>query len=110
MDIGKNLRIVREKKKLSQQEVADFIGVERKTYMNWETGVSDMKSIYIPQLAELFNCEITDFFKTNATNRVINKNNTDNKDGSANNSIIVLVNDKEVVDEIVKIIKGKIQS
>ena len=57
MEIGKNLRKIRESKKLTQQYVADYVGVERKTYINWETGESDVKSKFIPMLAELFNVE-----------------------------------------------------
>ena len=109
MNIGKNLRAIRDSKKLSQQEVADYVGVERKTYMNWETDGSNIKSVYIPQLAEFFKVEIKDLFKEDASNIVINQNNTDNKDNSVNNSIVVLLNDKEAIDEIANIIKGKIQ-
>ena len=107
MNIGKNLRMIRDKNKLSQEEVADYVGVERKTYMNWETGRSDVKSVYIPLLAEFLNVEIKDLFEEDTSKIVINQNNTDNKDNSVNNSIIVLLNDKEAVEEIVKIIKGR---
>ena len=94
MSIGKNLRKLRDGRNLSQQEVADFIGVERKTYMNWETDVSDVKDTYIPMLAAFFKVEIKDLFK----------------DASVSNSNTSSLDDKEVVDEIVKIIqKRKIQ-
>ena len=63
MAVGGNLRKIRTGNKLSQQEVADYIGIERKTYMNWESGASDVKSAFIPKLAELFNVEIGDLFK-----------------------------------------------
>ena len=108
MDIGKNLRKLRDSRQLSQQEVADYIGVERKTYMNWETGISDVKSTYIPMLAEFFNVDIKDLFKDNSSKIVITQNNTnkDNKENSVN-GIIVLINDKEAVDEIVNIIKRR---
>jgi Predicted transcriptional regulator len=54
MEIGENLRKIRESKNLSQQYVADYLGVERKTYLNWEAGESSIKSVFIPKLAELF--------------------------------------------------------
>jgi transcriptional regulator with XRE-family HTH domain len=107
MYIGKNLRKLRDSRNLSQQEVADYIGVERKTYMNWETEVSKVKDTYIPMLADFFKVDINDLFKDNSSKIVITQNNTDNKDNSINNSIIVLLNDKEAVDEIVKIIKRR---
>lgn len=109
MSIAKNLRTIRESKNVSQQEVADYVNVERKTYMNWETGVSDIKSIYIPQLAEFFNVEIKDLFNENSSNLVITQNNTDNKDNSIN-GIIVLLNNKEAVDEIVNSLRRKIKN
>ena len=108
MGIGKNLRKLRDSRSLSQQEVADFIGVERKTYMNWETEVSKVKDTYIPMLADFFKVDINDLFKDNSSSIVITQNNTnkDNKENSVN-GIIVLLNDKEAVDEIVKIIKRR---
>ncbi|MDR2653043.1 MAG: helix-turn-helix domain-containing protein [Prevotellaceae bacterium] len=36
MNIGNNLRAIRTKSNISQQEVADFIGVDRKTYVSWK--------------------------------------------------------------------------
>ena len=38
MSIGDNLRIVRNKKNISQREIADFLGIDRKTYVSWESG------------------------------------------------------------------------
>ena len=108
MSIGNKLRKLRDNRNLSQQEVADHIGVERKTYMNWESGVSDVKSTYISMLAEFFNVDYNDLLKDNSSSTVISQNNTnkDNKDNSVN-GIIVLLNDKEAVDEIVNIIKRR---
>jgi len=31
MNIGDNLRIIRNKKAISQQEIADFLGIDRRT-------------------------------------------------------------------------------
>ena len=47
MDTGANLRRIRDSRNLTQQEVADYICVERKTYANWDAGVSEVKSKYI---------------------------------------------------------------
>ena len=60
MEIGENLRKIRESKNLSQQYVADYVGVERKTYLNWESGEYSIKSKFIPILAKLFDIEIGD--------------------------------------------------
>jgi len=48
-NIGDNLRIIRNKKNISIQEIADFVGVDRKTYVKWENGEADVKSHYLPK-------------------------------------------------------------
>jgi len=40
--IGDNLRRVREKQKITRQEVTDFIGVDINAYERWEKGEADI--------------------------------------------------------------------
>ena len=107
MFIGDNLRKLRERKNLSQQNVADYVGVERKTYMKWEANENDVKCQYIPKLAELFDVEIGELYRKKTSEIVINQNNTDNNHNSANGLIIIL-NDKETVNEVVKMFTKKL--
>ena len=104
-DIGKNLRKIRVSKKKSQQEVADHLGVERKTYGSWEAGTTKVKSSTLQQLAEFFKVDIKEFYKEKPSNIVINQTNTDNKEHSVNNGIIIFLNDKETFNELVTLIK-----
>ena len=104
--IGDNLRRLRESKKLSQQYVADYVGVERKTYLKWEANETDVKSQYVQMLAKLFNVEISDLYRKKTSDIVINQNNTENKDNSVN-GVIIILNDKKAVDELVNMIKKK---
>jgi len=80
MSVGTNLRKLRVKKKLSQQEVADRLEIDRVTYINWENENSDVKSQYIPKIAEIFEVEIQDLFrddrKIQVTNNIENKDKT----------------------------------
>ena len=108
MDIGKNLIRLRERKKASQQKVADYLGVGRTTYTSWEAG-GTIKSDDLQKLADFFEVEISELFKNESSQIVINQNNTDNKDNSVNNSIVVLLDDKEAVAEIRKIIMGRLK-
>ena len=39
-DIGKNIRFLREQRKLSQDQLAESLHVTRQTVSNYETGVS----------------------------------------------------------------------
>ena len=54
---GKRLRELREKKKVSQSEVANFLGIERTTYTAYESGKSRPVR-YMDKLAEYFNVSV----------------------------------------------------
>ena len=110
MNIGDNLRVIRNKKNISQQEIADFLDVDRKTYVSWESGLADIKSSYIPKLAEFLHVEINDLFREKPADIVINQHNSDNKDTSINNSIVLLLTDKESVEQLVEIMKQRLGS
>jgi transcriptional regulator with XRE-family HTH domain len=104
MSIGDNLRVIRNKKNISQQEIADFLGVDRKTYVSWEAGISDIKSSYIPKLAEFLHIEINDLFREKSVDIVINQHNSDNKDRSIN-GVVLLLTDKEAVNQLIDVMK-----
>ncbi len=63
MGLGTNLKKRRSKTKFSQQEIADMLGVDRNTYTRWENESTDIKSQYIPKLAEIFQVSILDLFE-----------------------------------------------
>jgi transcriptional regulator with XRE-family HTH domain len=60
MKIGKHLLNKRNKKRLSQQEVADYLNISQKTYSNFE---NDNSSPSIKQIVELNNLFEFDFIK-----------------------------------------------
>jgi len=111
MNIGDNLRIIRNKKDISQQEIADFLGVDRRTYVRWESGEADIKSPYIPKIAEFLQVEIADLFREKPSEIVINQHNhhTDNKDASIN-GVIFLLTDKEAIEQLVNVMKKRVES
>jgi transcriptional regulator with XRE-family HTH domain len=108
MNVGDNLRILRGKRNISQQKIADFVCVNRKTYERWESGETDVKSEHIIKLAEFFGVEIADLFPKKAGDTVINQHdfNSDNKEGSINAGIFFLT-DKEMLDQIVDVMKKR---
>jgi transcriptional regulator with XRE-family HTH domain len=106
MNIGDNLRIIRNKKGISQQEIADFLGFDRRTYVRWEAGETDIKSPYIPKIAELLHVEIADLFRDKPSEIVINQHYTDSKDNSINGAILLLT-DKEAIDQLVDVMKRR---
>lgn len=98
MEMGNTIRILRRSKKLSQQFVADTLNIDRRTYAAWETGVQDIKSRYIPQLAKLLGVEVADLFKSE----------TDiNIKQSFKDTAILILTDREAINRILEAIKSE---
>ena len=51
----RNLKEIRKKYNLSQQQLADKLGVSRSTIAMWETGGSQADNLSLSRIAELFN-------------------------------------------------------
>lgn len=60
MKFGNNLKGLRKQKKLSQEDLAEHVGVSRQSISKWETGDAypEMNNILI--LCKIFNCKIND--------------------------------------------------
>ncbi len=101
------LRKIREKTNHSQQSIADVLGIDKNTYANWESGKNDVKSKFIPKIAEEFGVEIKDLFQNKSSEINIIQKNTDNKDNSVNYSVVLILPDKESVDKLVDTFKSK---
>ncbi|UFH30512.1 helix-turn-helix domain-containing protein [Chryseobacterium sp. C-71] len=108
MGIGTNLKRLRNKTKYSNQDIADLLGIDRNTYANWESETTDIKSQYIPKLADIFNVKIQDLFDDDRKVEISN-NTFDNKDNSVG-LIIFNISDKAVIDnfnsKLEELIKG----
>jgi len=102
MHIGDNLRKARNKRELTHQEIADFLGVDRRTYIDWENGVTDMKVSYLLKLAEFLQVDVDELLPTKSGDIVISQNNSDN---SSINGIVFLLTDKDTIDQIFNAIK-----
>lgn len=53
-----NIRNLREDNDWTQQYVADFLGVNRRTYSAYETGTNSMTPETLVRLAELYNTSV----------------------------------------------------
>ena len=60
MRIGEILKIERNKRKMTQQEIADYLHIARAAYTLYETGTNTPTTENILKLAELYNCS-TDY-------------------------------------------------
>jgi DNA-binding XRE family transcriptional regulator len=106
--ISHNLKRLREKNtNYDQTQMAILLGVKQNTYSTWESGEVDVKSEYVPKIAELLNVEIKDLFETKSNRLSIKQTITDNKDNSVNGLVFVLTDEKSV-QELVKVLKKNI--
>ena len=111
MGIGTNLKRLRSKTKYSNQDIADLLGVDRNTYANWENETTDVKSQFIPQLADIFKVKIQDLFEEEQKFKINNFENRDNAT-TVQQGIIINISDVETakllgnqLEEIIKNLK-----
>lgn len=104
MIVGNNLRRLRIKSKKSQQNIADLLEIDRRTYIKWENKENDVKSEYIPKLAKIFNVEIKELFSDSKSSIQINQESKENKDNSINGVVFVLT-DKESINRLAEVLK-----
>ena len=60
MKFGDNLRKLRKSKKISQEELAERVGVSRQSVSKWETGDAYPEMNNILELCKIFHCRIND--------------------------------------------------
>jgi len=108
MGVGLNIKKLRSKTKYSQKDISDFLSIDRNTYANWENETNDIKSEYIPELAKIFGVEIKDLFENDTKNIEINFNKQVHSDSSTNNSVVLVLPNKEMVDKLVEVLKDRL--
>lgn len=60
MKFGENLKLIRKSKKISQEELADKLGVSRQSVSKWETGENYPTINNILCLCDIFKCKINE--------------------------------------------------
>lgn len=65
--LAQKLRLVRTQKKITQDEVAQFLKVKRQTYSAYERGVSVPDSLTLKKLADYFDVPTDYFFSLEPT-------------------------------------------
>lgn len=58
----KNLKLLREQTGLTQQGLAQALGVEQSTVSMWETGNSSPRADKLPELARILKCTIDELY------------------------------------------------
>jgi len=60
MKFGENLKKLRKSRNLSQEDLAEKVGVSRQSVSKWETGDAYPEMNNILELCKIFNCKIND--------------------------------------------------
>ena len=58
LDISENIYRLRHERKITQEQLAAFIGVTKASVSKWETGQSTPDIILLPQLAAYFDVSV----------------------------------------------------
>lgn len=82
----KNARTI---KKLTQEQVAEYLNVSRQTISNWENGKSLPDIVSIIRMSELYDLSLDELLKGDAT--LLNKIERDMKVAKAENNVIKFV-------------------
>lgn len=61
--VRKKIKHIRLEKKLTQQNLADELGISQKSFMHIEKGKSKLKVEILLQLAKILDKKVTDFFE-----------------------------------------------
>lgn len=61
--IGKNLKSLRVANGYNQENVAEFMGINRSTYSNYESGDREAPLYVLEKAALLFGCDLSLFFE-----------------------------------------------
>lgn len=65
--LSKNLSLLRKANNFSQEDVADFLGISRSAYGNYETGDRIPNFATLEKLSNLFGCDLHLLFEENST-------------------------------------------
>ena len=66
MNIGAQIKFLRRKKHITQEELAKILGVSNQAVSKWEKGLSFPSITLLPAIAEYFDVTIDSFFASAA--------------------------------------------
>ena len=116
MNIGTTLRILREKKRFSQEEVSHLLNISQKTYSNIENDKTVPSMVQLAKLSEILEFDLLDILKEQGV--TFNQNNSEFNDNSGsyivNNFSEKLIKQYEVIikekDRIIALLEDKIKN
>ena len=63
ISFGTNLRTLREKRKLSQEDLARKLQISRQSISKWEQGISYPSILYLVPLTKILDCTLEELLK-----------------------------------------------
>jgi transcriptional regulator with XRE-family HTH domain len=78
MKLGYKLFELRDKLKLSQQEIADALNVKQSTYQKWENNKTEPSARYLPKLAEILRTNVMELCPQDTKSINIVESNVEN--------------------------------
>ena len=96
MDIGHNIKRIREFKNLTQEYIATELGISRQTYMMIESGQTDVKFENVKKIAVLLDLSVNDIIAYN--DKMVLNNCTNSNFGY--NYQAVSVDEKELYQKL----------
>ncbi len=79
MEIGKKLMYLRKKNSLSQEELAEKVGVARQTISKWELGETSPDLKQAKELSKIFNVSLDELTDNNIKNILVEKTSNTEK-------------------------------
>ena len=61
--VSTNIQLMREYRKITQDDLAKSLGIERSTVSKWETEKAMPRAALLPKLAKVLGCSIDDLFR-----------------------------------------------
>lgn len=99
---SKNLKSIREFKKISQQDIAEKMNIDRSTIGYWENGKADPTMANVLKLADVLNVDIITLIGGELEfidGEIINKSNYSQLKQETINEVVSLFKDKGFIDE-----------
>jgi len=70
LTLGRKLALLRQAKRISQVEVAEYLGVSENSYNKWESDKMIPKLENLIKIAKFYDVDIKDLYENNEINRV----------------------------------------
>lgn len=93
--LADNLRKIRKEHKLTQQNIADVLGIDRTTYTSYETGTSTPSPATLYKLSKIYNVSIGYIMGVEENFPTPKKKNTRTHVSSGNDVITMLKKDEK---------------